>query len=142
MPRGSARGDGGGVKVEIDGLRELMRDLKRLDPAVSKALRVRLRNAVKQITADAQRRAPRKSGKLARQIKPSVTNKGAALVSRAAHGRIHEFGGRHPVHGHRDRWVFQPARPHIFPAVRAGREEVKQESLAALDDAMREVGFK
>lgn len=142
MPRGSARGAGGGIKVEIDGLREIMRDLKRLDPAVNKALRGRLRNAVKKVIDDAQRRAPKKSGKLARMIKPSVTNKGAALASKAPHARIHEFGGRHMVFGHKDRWVFQPAQPHIFPAARAGREEVRQESLAALDDAMREVGFK
>jgi phage gpG-like protein len=142
VPRGAARGTGGGVKVEIDGLRDFMRDLKKLDPALNKTFRTRLRNAVKEITADAARRAPRKSGKLARGIKPSVTNKGAALASRAPHARIHEFGGRHPVFGHKDRWVFQPAQPHIFPAVRAGQEEIRKESLAALDDAMREVGFR
>lgn len=142
MPSGAGRGDGGGVKVEIAGLREFMRDLKKLDPVVNKRFRARLRNAVKEITADAARRAPRQSGKLARLIKPSVTNKGAALASKAPHARIHEFGGRHPVFGHRDRWVFQKAQPHVFPAVRAGQEEIRRESLAALDDAMREVDLR
>jgi phage gpG-like protein len=142
MPRGAARGSGSSVRVEIEGLREFMRDLKKLDPAVNKQFRVRLRTAVGEVIKDAQRRAPKRSGKLARLIKPSVTNKGAALSSKAAHARIHEFGGRHKVFGHSDRWVFQPAQPHIFPAVRAGHQEVARASLQALDDAMREVGFK
>jgi phage gpG-like protein len=119
-----------------------MRDLKKFEPSVSKQFRFRIRKVVKTVADDAKGRAPRLSGKLAKGISPSVTNTGARLVSKAPHARIHEFGGRHPVFGHTDRWVYQPARPHIFPAVRAGREEVNREALAALDDAIEEIGFK
>lgn len=142
MPRGQGRGSGGGVSVRIDGLDDFLRDLRKFEPAVSKEFRTRLREAVAVIARDARRRAPRKSGALARKIVPSVTGKGAALLSKARHARIHEFGGRHPVFGNRENWVFQPARPHIFPAVEAGREEVNREALAALDDAIAEIGFR
>lgn len=143
MPRGQGRAGGGtGVSVEIDGLSEFLRDLKKFEPAVSKAFRTRLRKAVKVVADDAKRRAPRKSGKLVKGIAPSVTNTGARLLSKAPHARIHEFGGRHPVFGNRNNWVFQPARPHIFPAVEAGREAVNKEALAALDDAIKEIGFR
>lgn len=142
MPRGQGRAGGGeGVSVEIEGLTEFLRDLKKFEPAVSKQFRTRVRKAVEVIAKDAQRRAPHRSGKLRKGIRPSVTNKGAKLVSKARHARIHEFGGRHPVFG-RKTFVFQPARPHIFPAVEAGREEIGKESLAALDDAIRQIGFK
>lgn len=142
MPRGQGRGGGDGVSVQIDGLNDFLRDLRKFEPAVSKEFRTRVKNAVAVIAKDAQRRAPRKSGGLAKKIVPSVTNKGAALLSKAKHARIHEFGGRHPVFGHRTNFVFQPARPHIFPAVEAGREEVQRESLAALDDAVKQIGFR
>ncbi|MGH3834192.1 MAG: HK97 gp10 family phage protein [Pseudonocardiaceae bacterium] len=128
--------------MQIDGLSEFLRDLKRFEPAVSKQFRTRLRKAVEVVAKDAQRRAPKKSGKLAKGIGPSVTNTGARLLSKAPHARIQEFGGRHPVFGNRENWVFQPARPHIFPAVDAGREEVNTEALAALDDAIKGIGFR
>ena len=143
MPRGQGRAGGGnGVSVEIEGLAEFLRDLKKFEPTVSKSFRARLRKVVAVVAQDAQRRAPKKSGKLRKGIKPSVTNKGATLVSKARHGRIVEFGARHPVFGDREKWVYQPPQPHIFPAVQAGRELVNTEALAALDDAIKEIGFK
>ena len=139
MPQGFGGSSSSGVKIEIEGLQEFLRDLKKFEPAVSKEFRGRLKTVVAEVAKDAQRRAPKKSGKLAKGIRPSVTNKGANLLSKAPHAKILEFGGRHPVFGHRDRWVFQPARPHIFPAVRAGTEKVHAEALAALDDALKEI---
>jgi HK97 gp10 family phage protein len=143
MPRGAGRAGGGtGASIEIEGLAQFMRDLKKFEPEVSKQFRFRVRKVVKTVADDARSRAPKDSGKLSKGIVPSVTNTGARLISKAPHARIHEFGGRHPVFGHMDRWVFQPARPHIFPAVAAGREEVNKEALAALDDAIEEIGFR
>ena len=141
MPRGANRASGGGVKVEIEGINEFLRDLKKFEPEVSKGFRKHIRGVVEKVAVDARRRAPKKSGKLAKGIRPSVTNKGASLLSKAPHAKIFEFGGRHPVFGHRDRWVYQPAKPHIFPAVRENEQFVKSEMLAALDEAISEIGF-
>jgi hypothetical protein len=142
VPKGANRGAGGsGIKVEIEGLNEFLRDLRKFEPAVSKGFRRRIKGVVEQVAVDARKRAPKKSGKLAKGIRPSVTNKGASLLSKAPHAKLFEFGGRHPVFGHRDRWVFQPAKPHIFPAVRENEQFVNSEMLAALDDAVSEIGF-
>ncbi len=148
MPRGSGRagagsrrgGGGSGVSVNIEGLDQFLRDLKRFEPELSKDFRRRLRAIVEEVAKDARSRAPKKSGKLTKGIRPSVTNTGARLLSKAEHARIHEFGGRHPVFGH-DRWVYQTATPHIFPAVNAARETVGTEALAALDEAIAQIGF-
>lgn len=142
MPSGAGRDSGGsGVKLEIDGLAEFLRDLRKFEPEVSKEFRKRLKVVVAEVASDARRRAPKGRGTLAKGIKPSVTNKGAVLRSVAPHARIFEFGGRHPVFGNRNNWVFQPAKPHIFPAVAAGTPKVHAEALAALDDAVRQIGF-
>jgi phage gpG-like protein len=142
VPKGANRaGAGTGISVEIEGLNEFLRDLKKFEPAVSKGFRRRIKGVVEKVAQDARSRAPKRSGKLAKMIRPSVTNKGASLLSKAPHAKLFEFGGRHPVYGHRDRWVFQPARPHIFPAVRANEGFVNSEMLAALDDAISEIGF-
>lgn len=142
MPSGQRDSGSSGIAVEIEGLAEFMRDLRKFEPAVSKQFRARIKKVVDVVAKDAQRRAPRKTGKLARGIKPSVTNKGARLISKADHARIFEFGGRHPVYGNKNNWVFQPAKPHIFPAVEANKALVHKEALAGLDDAIREIGFR
>jgi HK97 gp10 family phage protein len=140
MPKGQARDIGGGITVRIDGLTELLKDLKKLEPAVNKELRGKLREIVKVVAADARKRAPHKSGALAKKIVPSVTNKGASVLSKAPHARISEFGGRHPVFGHNN-WVFHPARPHVFPAVRAHQDDVRKQGAEALSDAVKKAGL-
>jgi HK97 gp10 family phage protein len=141
MPKGAARDGGSGLTVRVDGLTELLRDLKKLEPEVSKELRDRLKEIVNVVASDARQKAPYKTGKLAKKIVPSVTNKGAAVLSKAEHARIMEFGGRHPVFGNRNTWVFQPARPHVFPAVEAHRADVDRQGQEALDNALRKIGF-
>jgi|SRR3954471_20639169 hypothetical protein len=141
MPKGAGRVGGAGVEVDIQGLNEFLRDLRKFEPEVSKGFRRRIKGVVEKVAVDARRRAPKKTGKLSKGIRPSVTNKGASLLSKAPHAKIFEFGGRHPVFGNRNNWVFQPAKPHIFPAVRANEQFLKSEMLAALDDAISEIGF-
>jgi len=143
MPAGADRASGGsGVSLEIQGLGQFLKELKQLDPALAKSWRTRVRKVVDDVAKDARRRAPKKRGTLQKGIRPSVTQKGASLLSKAPHARIFEFGGRHPVYGNRNNWVNQPAKPHIFPAVNAGRPNVEKEALAAFDDAASEIGFK
>lgn len=137
MPRGSQ----GRGPIRVEGLVELQRDLKKFAPAVQKKCRARMRKAVNVIVGNARRRAPKRTGRLVKGIKAQVTNKGAALVSKAPHARISEYGGRHPVHGDRETWVFHPARPHVGPAVDAGRDQVTTESIGAVNDAKREAGL-
>ncbi len=142
--RGSAAGGSpgkGGVDVRVEGLANLLSDLTRLKPAVEQAWSRHSKSAAEKAATDARRRAPRLTGKLAQGIKVVNTPKGAELRSTAPHAGIHEFGGSHPVFG-RDVQVFQPARPHVIPAVEAAGVSFDAAASKAVDDASREIGFK
>lgn len=130
-----------GVGVRVEGLADLLADLKRLQPAVDKAWVENSKQLGKKVEADARRRAPRLTGKLAAGIKVVDTPQGAELRSTAPHAGILEFGGSHPVFGH-DVQVFQPARPHVFPAVEAAGPSFDVAAGKTVDDAAREIGFK
>lgn len=127
--------------IQIEGLRDFQRDLKRFEPVVAKSLMSELRTIVRAVAGEAALHAPRRTGKLARGIKASVTQRDVSVVSTVPYAWIIERGGRHPVFGHSDRWVFQPARPHVFPAVERRKSDVEKAALDALDNAIRQVGF-
>lgn len=133
----------GGIAADIPELKRVMQDLKRLAPEAAKATRNRFRAAAKAIAMDARRRAKKRTGKLSKSITPRVSSNGSSsIVASAPHARINEFGGRHPVFGHYDTWVAQPAAPFMFPAVEAGKEEFFKQANEALNDAAREIGFQ
>lgn len=48
---------------------------------------------------------------------------------------------RHPVHGNRDVWVAQRARPFLLPAVRAGAPAARELIAEALGNAAERAGF-
>jgi hypothetical protein len=62
---------------------------------------------------------------------------------RAPHARVLEGltarGGtfRHPVFGNRDVWVSQASRPYFFPAVRAGRDQLRRNITDAVRASLR-----
>lgn len=132
-----------GGKITVEGLKDFTRDLRKFSPELGKQLRRELRAAVKLVTDEARRLAPKKTGKLSKGIRPRVSSGGdAALESKDPAARIVEWGGRHPLFGNTDKWVFQPAQPHIFPAIKAKRDDFEKAALDAIEHAAREAGFK
>lgn len=135
------RGEHG--KLEIEGLKDFMRDLRKFSPELAKQLRRKIRAAAKLVSDEARKLAPRKSGALRKGIRPRTWSDGSSAVeSKDPAARIIEWGGRHPLFGNMDSWVFQEAQPHIFPAVKAMRGDFEKEALDALEHAAREAGFK
>lgn len=131
-----------GISADIPELRRFMRNLRKIEPEVAKATNRRFRAAAGKVANDAAGRAPKRSGRLARSIKPSVsTRTGAAVRSPLPYAAIHEYGGRHRVHG-KNVWVHQPARPYMNPAAIAGRGEFYREANEAVLDAARKAGFR
>ncbi len=131
------------ISADMPEMRKFFRQLKGISPDLAKAARRQFRAEAKKVSDDARRRAPRKTGKLARGISPRVSSSGAAsIVAKAPHSRMHEFGGRHPVFGNRNVWVYQAARPYVLPAVEAGRESFFKAADAALAEAVRKAGFQ
>lgn len=138
-------------RPELD---RLIADLGKLPKELGRQLRPALRKAAQPILRDAKSRASWSSripGAISMKTSLSAKRPGVRLVtdSRAApHARPYEFGSgrnrnlRHPVFGHRERWVEQSTRPFFFPAVEAGLSGVLEETNAAVIAAARANGFK
>ncbi len=81
------------VRVRTEGLAELRRDLKRLDPLIDKELRESIRDAAGKVAVTAGALAPRDSGELAHSIRPFVSGVRASVGSTLPYAGVHEFGG-------------------------------------------------
>lgn len=130
------------LSADMPELRSVLKDIRGISPDLAKALRRNLRAEAKKVSDDARRRAPKKSGKLARSISPRVSSNGqSSIVSKSKYSKIHEFGGRHPVYGNFDKWVAQEARPYMLPAVKEGKEDFFKAADAALKEAAKKARF-
>lgn len=124
-----------GFGVDIGSLDLFIEQLR----AVPKESRQDVRKAIVAATEDIRRDMARRASWSSR-IPPAITTRvrfASASVQlrvnskRAPHARPYEGlssrGGsfRHPVYGHRDRWVSQSARPFFFPAVDGHRKAVR-----------------
>ena len=133
---------------------QLARDLHRMGPAGRRRLRTEMERAGQSALSDARSRA----GQWSRRIPASLSLRSdmredrfgvqlRASASAAPHARPFEgigTGGqfRHPVYGHRDRWISQATRPFMWPAVAGRREQITQSVAAAYEQAARECGFR
>lgn len=134
-------------------IKELSRQLGKFPTELRKALRPALQAAARPIVADAKARAAW-SSRIPRAITLSVRfakrDPGVSIRVRSAtapHGRPYEgitgsTSFRHPVFGHRDRWVAQATRPYLAPAVEAGKDGALAATVAAVDQTARNLGFR
>jgi len=146
------------VGVGSVALSQLARDLHRFGPAGRRNVRERFDAAGQPLLSDAKSRASWSTRIPGAITVRAFTNQGRgslglqlrADVGVAPHARAYEGltrGGsaaqfRHPVYGHLDRWVPEPTRPYLSPAVEAAGERLPDELLAAFEDAARELGFR
>lgn len=142
-----------GPEDPSEAIRVLQKDLGKIEPELRKKLRPALKAAAAPIVADAKVRASY-SARIPRAISLSIRfakrDPGVSMRVRRAvapHGRTLEgIQGnatfRHPVHGHRDRWVNQQTRPYLAPAAEAGMDGALAATVAAVDEVAREQGFR
>lgn len=112
----------------IEGLADLRRVLRKMESDLANDLRDRLKDAAQVVADDAIDRAPRRSGRLARSIKPLVRGNvgGVAVSARARDGYAYpkrleyERGSR--------------GRPFLEPALEAKQDEVAERVGRLLDD--------
>lgn len=62
-----------GEAIQVSGLKRTVRELKKLDAETPKAVKALNREAATIVAVDAAARAPKRSGKLARSIRPGAT---------------------------------------------------------------------
>lgn len=79
--------------VQVRGLKEFRRDLRRLEPEIDKELRKSIRVAASKVAVTAAGLAPRRSGALARSIRPYVSGARASVGSRLPYAGVVHWGG-------------------------------------------------
>ena len=129
-------------KASTRELKDVMRQLRRIAPAVAKHLQKEFRAAAQRVAEDARQRQTSRSGNLRKQTRAGVRTGQPEVRSKAAYSRVREYGGRVPLFGDRDQWVYQEPQPSIFPAVRDGRDDYIKDANVALFRAVKEAGFK
>ena len=81
------------VAVKVEGLKELRRDLRRLDKQVDRELTVAIKHAADKVTITAGALAPRRSGDLAHSLRPSVRGATASIRSTLPYAGVVHWGG-------------------------------------------------
>lgn len=134
--------------IKVDGLPELQRALKDLDPALAKALKVELKDVAESVMHDAQNDMPVKSGRALESMKAGADIAGPYVAggkkSVPYYGWL-DFGSRTPIKG-RPRsvgpWKGTGAGPKkgrfIFPAIDRNRDVIERKSTDAFEKAKRE----
>ncbi|WP_433520143.1 HK97 gp10 family phage protein (plasmid) [Nonomuraea sp. CA-143628] len=134
-------------------IRKLAKELDGIPKELRKRLRPALKVAAEPIVADAKGRASW-STRIPRAISLSVRfsqrDPGVSIRVRskvAPHGRPYEgitgnAAFRHPVFGHRDRWVSQETRSYLVPAAEAGMDGALAATVEVVDQVAREQGFR
>lgn len=83
--------------IKVEGLREFVRDLKKLDSDLPKVLRVAVNEAADVVATDARRRVPTRSGRAAKSIKARSTRTAVRISAggnRAPYYPWLDFGGK------------------------------------------------
>lgn len=85
-----ARGE---FAVKVEGLAELRRDLRHLEPETAQQIQGVLKDAADIVAREAALLAPRRTGALAESYRPFTRGARAGVRSRLPYAGVHEFGG-------------------------------------------------
>lgn len=132
--------------IKVEGLSEFVRNLKKLDRELPKALRVAFNTGADLVVADAKPGIPTKSGKAKASVKAKSTQTAAKVIgggARASYYPFLDFGGRVG----RDRSIRRPflrEGRYIYNAYYKNRDSGKlQDALStALLDSARAAGVE
>ena len=129
-------------RVVVHGVRELRRDLKRVDKTLPRELNKRIKVALKPVLVDAKQHATVRRGRIARTLR--LGTRGSAVFIGSSHpaANIVHWGGRHPVFGNREVWAVQKPRPFIKWALEGRGDDIERKVGDVVEDLMRDAGFK
>lgn len=120
--------------IRIDGLADFRRDLKRIDPALVKGVRVALKEGAEIVAVEARHRSPVLSGLTKGSVRSfaSGNRAGVRVNARRASPR---YPGGYP-YPRRLEFARGGARAFVGPALEAKRDEV----IARLNDVIDDIG--
>jgi phage gpG-like protein len=81
------------LNVRVDGLANLRRVVRAVDPAGLKAIQGTLKGASEMVARDARTLAPRKTGRLAASIRPGTSGNRAVVRDRLPYANLIHWGG-------------------------------------------------
>lgn len=132
--------------VAVEGLRELMRDLRRLDRESAKELRLALKTAGSEAVDEIRRRMPARTGRMRSSVRALASAQGVTLKAggrRAPYERWMDFGGvlkpSGRRRGYRRRPVVQGGR-YVYPGVAAARARVTRRLERTLAEHVERIG--
>jgi hypothetical protein len=132
------------VTVKVEGLKELRRNLKRVDAGLSKELRVANLEAAKEVVREARPDVPVRSGRLARSLRANATQSDARVKAGSAavpYGSTIHFGrlignvGSPP--GNHKGPNLVAGRPFITDAVHDSKGRIVDVYQARIDSLLR-----
>ena len=133
--------------VRVDGIAELHRALKRLDPELEKELK-RANKSIAQFVADDARAAAYTLGSVAAKVAPSIkANAGSGWAGISLGGSAYPMAGGAEFGSYRYH-QFQPWRGNssdagyfMYPAIRQDADRIETEWKDAADAAIRKAGL-
>lgn len=124
--------------IQVKGLKELRRDLRRTDKEAVKEVRQTIRDAARIVAEEAGRLAPRgPTGKLAESYRGTASGTLGIVRSRLVQARFIEFGF-HPRGGS----TFVPGREVIGRAIERSEGEVIEALGDGIDRAASRAGWR
>jgi phage gpG-like protein len=124
--------------IRVDGLKDLQRDLKQLQPAARKDITKALREGAKLIHRTGRPYVAQKSGRLARGWRPGATQMQGFVRNREPYAGIQEYGGTIRPKGAA---VEIRAKPSMTRALEQRQEALVDSVGDAVEDAARRYGW-
>lgn len=118
--------------IAVEGLRDLRRDLRRIDKSLLAGVREGIKDAAQLVAREAQRRAPRRTSRLVASIRPRVRGDVGLVVATATkRSPRYPAGFRYP---RRIEFEGGGRRAFMAPALEAKRRDVERRLEHLLDD--------
>ncbi len=135
--------------VRVEGLADLRRGLRKIDPALAKEFRQEILPIAERVAADARGRVPSRTGRAAASVRGGVSGNNAYVQggkkSVPYFGWL-DFGSRNPRTGQPRRvgpWKNSGTGPSkgrfIYPAIDANRGAIEQRAAEAIDGIIERV---
>lgn len=134
----------GPITVDVSGLRELSRKLKKIDKELPKKVRLALNDAASDVASGAAKLVTRRSGKAAASYRARSTQSASRVSiggSKAPHAPWLDFGGRVGRNHSVQRKFYKQGR-YLFPTLGKQKPEFSQKLLDLLVEVAKEAGFE
>jgi len=132
------------LTIAIEGLTELRAELRKVDAAFPKMIRVALNKASELVISYAKPRIPQRSGRARASLKVRSSQTEARIAAggtRAPYYPWLDFGGRVGRHKSVSRPFYTQGR-YVYPGLAAHRDEITKAMATGLDATLREAGLE